>query len=68
MILINDPQWVPHTTDRACIWEQDDDGVWETECGEAFVVTEDTPRENGMVFCCYCGRSLEQLTYVEAVE
>jgi len=43
-----------------CTWEQDDDGVWNTACGYLFEVSNDTPAENDMRFCTYCGRPLEQ--------
>jgi hypothetical protein len=42
-----------------CTWKDDDDGVWETSCGGAFVFTTDGPTENNMRFCPYCGKRLE---------
>ena len=61
-----------HQVDRAdapaekqCVWFRDDgidaSDVWDTDCGHAFVVTEGSPSENHMKFCCYCGRELEEL-------
>lgn len=38
-----------------CQWTADDDGIYETECGNMFEITEGSPVENGMVHCCYCG-------------
>ncbi len=51
---------------KPCIWKQDngydDDGSWNTSCGEMFVFIDDTPKGNGMKFCCYCGsRLIEEL-------
>jgi hypothetical protein len=44
----------------ACKWTVDDDcGAYDTRCGGKFLITEGTPRENGMKFCCYCGKKLE---------
>ena len=42
-----------------CLWIPDDDGVYETACGHAFVVTEGAAEENGMRFCPYCGGALQ---------
>jgi len=52
---------------EACQWTQDDD--WEnssdykTKCGELFSITEDTPYDHGMKFCCYCGKRLVQVLF-----
>ena len=45
---------------NTCIWNTNEslcneDDTWYTECGEAFVFTEDGPKENGFQFCPYCG-------------
>lgn len=45
-----------------CQWTGDDDGVWHTDCGEAFFFG---PSENKMKFCGYCGKLLEEVKYVE---
>jgi hypothetical protein len=52
---------VPAPADR-CLWalEDDDAGVWETECGGAFILIEGTPTENNMAFCPYCGKRLSE--------
>lgn len=43
----------------ACEWEYDEaDTVWTTSCGNMFVFTVDGPKENGMNFCPYCGKTL----------
>ena len=43
-----------------CEWELDnpDFGSWKSSCGEEFIIIEGTPIENGMAFCCYCGKPL----------
>ena len=41
-----------------CTWTESDDGVWETDCGSTFEITNGTPAENRMSFCPYCGKSL----------
>jgi hypothetical protein len=43
-----------------CYWNQEDDeyGSYETDCGSAFIMTEGTPSDNDMKFCCYCGKKM----------
>ena len=48
-----------------CVWQADDEGTYETSCGQAFVFTCDGPRENGARFCMYCGKPLEARAYAE---
>jgi hypothetical protein len=41
-----------------CIWKLDDDpdySVWETQCENMFMFEADGPKENGFVWCPYCG-------------
>lgn len=48
---------------KTCEWKEESNDyevVWITSCGEAFVVNEGTPEENGFKFCAYCGRKLIQ--------
>lgn len=50
---------------KKCKWtysEEDDldTEFWATECGQSFVLMEGTPKENGMKFCCYCGREIKE--------
>lgn len=48
-----------------CQWAEDGSLTysegWETECGNRFVLTEGTPTENDMKYCCYCGRQLVEV-------
>lgn len=43
-----------------CVWSEDEDGNWQTECGEMFVMLEGTPTQNLMRFCAYCGSPLRE--------
>lgn len=43
-----------------CDWRQDDEGNWDTECGETFILNEGGPEQNKMHFCCYCGARLRE--------
>ena len=53
--------------DDQCIWKEDEDGVWDTECGNKFEIIAGTPIENQMNFCPYCGKGLweERLNIVD---
>ena len=53
----------------ACAWKETDDGeMSETSCGNALNVEAGTPRENGMMFCCYCGKHLDQRRYIPMMD
>lgn len=43
---------------RYCTWTEDDLGVSQTTCGNSFALDSGSPGENGMKFCCYCGKEL----------
>ena len=52
-----------------CTWDQDGEGgPWQAGCGKYFEVNEGLPSENGMKFCCYCGRTIDESPYTEDVE
>lgn len=50
-----------------CKWEQDFEGNWQTSCDNMFVLNDGTPEENEMKYCCYCGKKLEQVYFVEEI-
>lgn len=52
----------PHT----CIWTEDDDGTWATQCGHLFVLNDGTPLQNDMAYCPYCGNRLHENQRKEA--
>jgi hypothetical protein len=41
-----------------CVWGQDDDGNWDTSCGNTFVFIDGDPAENRFAYCPYCGGNL----------
>ena len=43
---------------KECEWREDSDGIWQTGCGMEFVFIDSGPKENRLLFCCYCGKSL----------
>ena len=48
-----------------CEWTQNEDGIWETACGNMFEVMEGTPHENQMNYCPYCGKYLVEIEVPE---
>lgn len=53
---------------KLCIWAEDMDGTYNTDCGCSFVMNAGTPEENDMKFCCYCGKELTAIYYAEELE
>ena len=39
---------------------------WDTECKHTFAITEGGPRENNMLFCCFCGKAIDPRPCVQA--
>ena len=52
-------------TARACRWQQDADGIYQTGCGEAFFFDTGSAEENRAKFCQYCGGNLIVSNYKE---
>lgn len=57
------PALTPMTKKSKCQWREDEDGNWETACGELFFFTEGGPAENGFLFCPYCGSNLKPVKW-----
>jgi hypothetical protein len=50
-------------SETCCTWHQDgdsDSGVYATSCRRFFDLTDGTPEDNKMSWCCYCGKRLVQ--------
>ena len=53
------PQMQAGAVPLTCVWtHNEDDGFWETACGEAWRFDDGGPGENNMHFCHSCGKSL----------
>jgi len=50
---------------ECCEWQEDSNGLWDTDCGHIFEIYDGAPSDNGMKFCCYCGRELREVKYEE---
>jgi len=50
-----------------CIWTEQYQGeYWETACGQAFFFDTGEVKENGFIFCPYCGQEIEPVYQKEA--
>jgi hypothetical protein len=49
----------PDSKVKICLWQEDDDGNWETGCQEMFIFIEGGVKENGMIYCPYCGKKIK---------
>lgn len=45
--------------DQRCIWRDNFDAIYETACDNLHILNDGSPEENGMRFCCYCGKELK---------
>ena len=46
-----------------CVWTEDEEGYWDTACGEKHEFIIGSPSENNYVFCPYCGDNIEEVKY-----
>lgn len=53
---------------KSCLWQQTDDGQWETDCHNAFEFENGNPDENNFHFCCFCGGELIQMQGQDPIE
>ncbi|NCC26605.1 MAG: hypothetical protein EOM22_00255 [Gammaproteobacteria bacterium] len=48
--------------EAVCTWTPDlMRFVWVTDCGESFAIHEGSPEQNGLRYCCFCGRRLAEV-------
>ena len=52
---------------KPCVWTQDRDGIWITDCGESYEYMHGGPKDNGAKYCSYCGKNLDELPYIELI-
>jgi len=50
----------------ASLWESE--GVWDTECGHTFYFGEGGPCEDGIDYCCYCGKKIVRIDAVDEID
>lgn len=48
-----------------CIWAENEDGAWETQCKNIFEIVKGTPKENKMIYCMFCGKIICEVTFKE---
>jgi hypothetical protein len=62
-----DPKTIIQGT-GSCDWEENKDGWWNTDCGNAFEFTHGSPIYNGFRCCPYCGKTLTETPYSDDEE
>jgi len=58
--IIDDVHSRPAPSEQICKWIENENGAYDTSCGNCFEVMNDTPEENKMNFCPYCGKLLRR--------
>lgn len=53
----------PPSQPEACVWTQDEDGAWWACGSNGFSMTTGTASDNRMMFCCFCGKPIEERPY-----
>lgn len=61
------------SAEKTCNWSQNDFddvdcSVWHTDCKNSFCLSDGSPLENDMHFCCYCGKALTERHFTPEVE
>ena len=52
---------------KPCRWHlyNEDQNVWEADCGNLFTLIEGSPKDNEMQFCPYCSREIDEMEVYE---
>jgi hypothetical protein len=48
---------------RTCLWQEDSDGNWDSECGGCYCFEYDLTEDSTYTFCPKCGRRIEIVQY-----
>ena len=51
-----------------CHWTEDGDGMWWTQCGEAFEFLSGDPSTAGAKYCLFCGGGLVEVAFIDEEE
>ena len=46
---------------KKCIWREQSTSEYSTSCGATFIFSAGGIRENGFVFCPYCGKQIKAI-------
>lgn len=50
-------------TSDQCAWVREEEGQWVTGCDNAYEIIDGSPEQNRMKFCCYCGKTIKDLSH-----
>lgn len=45
---------------QRCAWNEDEEGYWNTTCGEIWIFNDGGPSDNRCNYCFYCGKPIEE--------
>ncbi len=48
--------------EEPCVWTRDEDGIYDTGCGNRWFFDTGDADENRCIFCPYCGKPLEDIS------
>lgn len=54
-------------TAKPCDWKEDEDGNWDTNCGQCMCFEHAPPKEQGYKFCHGCGHPINFINYTESL-
>ena len=59
--------WLKNKVNDLCGWacSSIDNEQWETSCGNSFIILAGTPKDNGFIYCTYCGRKIHEIVIPE---
>lgn len=64
IIPFGSPLYAAPTSAPECVWTEDEDGNWDTACGEKHTFTHDWPQHSDPIkYCCYCSGPIRAVQY-----
>jgi len=51
-----------------CVWREDEDGSWWSDCDNGFIFNDAGPHENKFEFCPYCGKEITVNLFCDNVQ
>ena len=51
---------LPEAPPPRCVWEEDENGTWETSCEHLYEFNDAGPGWNGFNYCPFCGKKIKE--------
>lgn len=52
---------------KRCDWKEDEDGNWDTNCGQCMCFEYAPPNEQGYKFCHHCAATINFIKYTQSL-